>query len=71
MSYKFIASLVLGTLVASPLMAAHANPWMEEGDTVLMQYHDENLELDAGEDDGDGDMNGYAGGGAQGGGSGH
>jgi len=52
-------------------MAAHANPWMEEGDTVLMQYHDENLELDAGEDDGDGDMNGYAGGGAQGGGSGH
>jgi hypothetical protein len=43
MSKFFEFILVLGSLAPVPLLAAHANPWMEEGDDVLMQYHDDNL----------------------------
>ncbi|GKY86997.1 hypothetical protein [Sinisalibacter aestuarii] len=39
---KSFALLLAGT-VATPLLAAHNNPWMSTEDTVLMQYHDENL----------------------------
>jgi len=37
-------AVVLASTLATPLLAAHANPWMEEGDEVLMQYHEENLD---------------------------
>ena len=88
-----IAILICSTM-ATPIFAAHANPWMEDGDSVLMQYHEENLaqsvdtpgedemngtqvgsahgkiDLDAGQEDGEGLANGHAGGGAYGGGKG-
>lgn len=34
---------VLAATIATPLWAAHANPWATPDDTVLMQYHEENL----------------------------
>lgn len=29
--------------IAAPAFAGHANPWATEDDTLLMQYHEENL----------------------------
>ena len=43
MTYAKPLALLLALTAATPLWAAHANPWMSEEDEVLMQYHDENL----------------------------
>ena len=34
---------VMGSSIAAPLIAGHANPWATEGDVLEMQYHEENL----------------------------
>ncbi|MCE5971997.1 hypothetical protein LZA78_00645 [Sinirhodobacter sp. WL0062] len=39
-----LASLTLGALLlGSAAMAGHNNPWATEDDTILSQYHEENL----------------------------
>lgn len=41
---RLAPAMAVAVLVASahPVLASHANPWAEEDDEVLSQYHDEN-----------------------------
>ncbi len=42
--YKRITAAVAGiALYGAPALAGHNNPWATEDDTILMQYHEENL----------------------------
>ncbi|MCA0042770.1 hypothetical protein [Celeribacter litoreus] len=49
------AVLVIG--LSGPAFAYHANPWMDDDDTVLAQYHDEN-QAKSEDTDGEDEMNG-------------
>lgn len=39
---KQAAIVVTMTVIATPVFAGHANPWMKDGDTVLETNHDSN-----------------------------
>ena len=43
-----IAAAWAVSLAAGPVLAAHNNPWAEEGDDVLAQYHDVNQQQSIG-----------------------
>lgn len=53
-------SIAFASLAASPAIAGHNNPWATSTDTILSQYHEDNLEQSVGtpgEDEMLGNMN--------------
>ena len=42
-----IAGIALTLLGAAPVLASHANPWMQPGDTVLAKNHETNQAFSA------------------------
>ena len=43
MNTRLTSIAVAVAFVAAPAFAGHNNPWATEDDTILMQYHEENL----------------------------